>query len=134
MQDKKIIVFDGVCILCNGFVQWIIEHDRNKQFFFSTAQSNFIQNLNKKIAFPMSAMDSVIYLRNGIVHTESKAIFMILKDLGGWWKMLALFRVIPSFISNFFYRIIAKKRYALFGKKNECMIPSKDINSRFILD
>ena len=82
----------------------------------------------------MSAMDSVIYLRNGKIHTESAAILMILNDLGGWWKILAVFRIVPAFIRNLFYRFIAKKRYSIFGKKDECMIPSKEISARFILD
>ena len=134
MKNKKIVVFDGVCILCNGFVQWLIEHDRNKHFFFSTAQSEFVQRTSKEIPLPMSVMDSVIYLRNGKIHTESAAILMILFDLGGWWKILAVFRIAPAFIRNFFYRFIAKKRYSIFGKKDECMIPNKEISARFILD
>lgn len=132
MQDKKIIVFDGVCILCNSFVQFILKRDKRKQFYFTTAQSDFVKEQLKTNPMKANAMDSVLYVKNGKVFTESTAALNIFSDLGGIWKLLSIFKLIPPFIRNAVYRFIAKRRYRVFGKLDTCMMPPSEWKSRFI--
>ena len=132
MQDKKIIVFDGVCILCNSFVQFILKKDKRKQFYFTTAQSDFVKEQLKTNPMKANAMDSVLYVKNGKVFTESTAALNIFSDLGGMWKLLSIFKLIPPFIRNAVYRLIAKRRYRVFGKLDTCMMPPSEWKSRFL--
>jgi predicted DCC family thiol-disulfide oxidoreductase YuxK len=132
MQDKKIIVFDGVCILCNSFVQFILKKDKRKQFYFATAQSDFVKEQLKTNPMKANALDSVLYVKNGKVLTESTAALNIFSDLGGMWKLLSIFKLIPPFIRNAVYRFIAKRRYRVFGKLDTCMMPPSEWKSRFI--
>jgi predicted DCC family thiol-disulfide oxidoreductase YuxK len=132
MVEKKIIVFDGVCILCNSFVLFILKKDRVKQFYFTTAQSDFVKEKVKTMTFRVNPMDSVIYLKNGKVLTESSAVLGILSDLGGIWKLLSILRIIPPMIRNVAYRFCAKRRYRVFGMLKTCMLPSSEWKSRFL--
>jgi predicted DCC family thiol-disulfide oxidoreductase YuxK len=132
MEDKKIIVFDGVCILCNSFVLFILKKDRTKQFYFTTAQSDFVKEKVKTMPFKVNPIDSVIYLKNGKVLTESTAVLSILSDLGGIWKLLSIFRIIPPMIRNAAYRFCAKRRYRAFGMLETCMLPSSEWKNRFL--
>jgi predicted DCC family thiol-disulfide oxidoreductase YuxK len=131
MLDKKIIVFDGVCILCNSFVQFILKRDRSKQFYFTTAQSDFVQDQVKTMQLKVNPMDSVIYLKNGKVLTESSAVLGILSDLGGIWKLMSIFSLVPPLIRNAMYRFCARRRYRVFGMLETCMMPSPDWENRF---
>jgi predicted DCC family thiol-disulfide oxidoreductase YuxK len=133
MQDKKIIVFDGVCILCNSFVKFVLRKEKRKQFYFTTAQSEFLKEQMKTIPIKVNPMDSVIYLKNGKVLTESTAVLSILSDLGGMWKVLSILKLIPSFIRNSVYRFCARRRYQVFGMLETCMVPSNEWKSRFLL-
>jgi len=132
MDNKKIIVFDGVCILFNSFVQFILKRDRTQQFYFTTAQSDFVKEKVKTMTFKVNPMDSVIYLKNGKVLTESSAILGILSDLGGIWKLLSIFRIIPPMVRNVVYRFCAKRRYRVFGMLETCMLPSSEWKNRFL--
>jgi predicted DCC family thiol-disulfide oxidoreductase YuxK len=132
MEDKKIIVFDGICLLCNSFVQFLLKRDKSKQFYFTTAQSTFAQELNKTKPFSMSSLDSVIYLQNGRVLTESTAILSILTDLGGMWRLFVLFKLVPPFIRNAMYRFCARRRYRVFGMRESCMVPDPEWSDRFL--
>lgn len=132
MLNKKIIVFDGVCILCNSFVKFIIKKDRSKKFYFTTAQSDFVQEQVKSMQFKVNPMDSVIYLKNGEVLTESSAVLEILMDLGGIWNLMSIFRLVPTFIRNAMYRFCARRRYHVFGRRETCMVPSPDWKNRFL--
>jgi predicted DCC family thiol-disulfide oxidoreductase YuxK len=132
MQDKKIIIFDGVCILCNSFAQFILKKDQIKQFYFTTAQSDFVKEKVEIMQFKVNPMDSIIYLKNGEVHTESSAVLMIFSDLGGIWSFMRIFLLIPLFLRNGFYRVCAKRRYRVFGKLETCMIPSPEYQARFL--
>jgi predicted DCC family thiol-disulfide oxidoreductase YuxK len=132
MVNNKIIVFDGVCILCNSLVQFVLKKDKTKQFYFTTAQSEFVKEKVKTRSFNVNPMDSVLYLRNGKVLTESSAVLGILSDLGGIWKLLSIFKIIPPLIRNSVYRFCAKRRYRVFGILDSCMVPSSDWKNRFL--
>ena len=127
----KIILFDGVCNLCNGIVKFIIRFDSNAKFKFSSLQSGYAQKLLSSAA-EIKTADSVIYLRDGLIHMRSNAALYILKDLGGFWKVFTLFFILPRFIRDFLYNIIAKYRYRIFGKRESCMVPTPEIERRFL--
>jgi len=125
----KTILFDGVCNLCNGAVQFIIRRDKQAVFKFTSLQSKVGQDLRSTFA---ANVDSIVYIDENKVFLKSKAVFEIIKVLGGFWKILLLFSILPTRFTDFCYDIIAKYRYTLFGKKESCMIPTKEIKSRFL--
>lgn len=129
LSNNRIVFFDGVCNLCNSTVRFIIRHDKKNRFMFApihTYQARFGPEL------PEDIPDSVVYYRNQKFYYRSRAIIFILKDLGGLWSLGYILIIIPEFISNFFYNIIARNRYKWFGKRDKCMIPDKSIANRFI--
>lgn len=129
MNHQTIIYFDGVCGLCNGFVDFVMRRDVRNVFHFATLQGNHGQDL-KKNNFPES--DSVILFHNGVYYTESGAALMILKLLGFPWKICYVLIIIPGFVRNIVYRFIARNRYRWFGKRNECRIPTPAEKKKFL--
>ena len=127
-MKKDIIVFDGVCVVCNKFYKWILKNDRNNQFMFTNIQSKFYSD-NSYID---KSKDSIIVIRNNKILYESDAIKYIFKKTETQLLLRFILSIFPSIISNFIYRIIAKNRYNFFGKKDTCYIPSKAELKRFI--
>ncbi len=130
-QHNKIVLFDGVCNFCNSSVQFIIKHDTSNSLKFASLQSSIGQELLNKYAIPKD-VDSVIFIENNQAYTKSSAALKIANYFGGFWKLLQIFMIVPTFIRNFFYDIIAKNRYRWFGKKDSCMLPSPEIRNRFL--
>lgn len=131
-KNTQIILFDGVCNLCNGFVQFIIKRDPNAKFNFASIQSERGQSLLKKMGLPTNDFDSFVYIKGDNYFLKSSAGLNVLKDLGRLWQLFYVFIVIPKFIRDFFYSIIAKTRYKIFGKRDFCMIPTPEIKQRFL--
>ena len=129
--SDKIVLFDGVCNFCNSSVQFIIRHDKSNALKFASLQSNTGQELIAKYNIPKD-VDSVIFIDNGNAFIKSEAALRIADNFGGVWKMMRILKVIPAFIRNLFYDIIARNRYKWFGKKETCMIPSPEIRNRFM--
>jgi predicted DCC family thiol-disulfide oxidoreductase YuxK len=117
-----IILFDGVCNLCNGAVKFISKRDKNKQFSFLSLQSNKGKKFLNQYHINTLNTDSIVYIKNNIAFTKSKAILRIAKDIGGIYKLVIVFYIFPTFINDFFYDYIAKNRYKFFGKKDNCEI------------
>ncbi|SDX03040.1 Predicted thiol-disulfide oxidoreductase YuxK, DCC family [Marininema mesophilum] len=137
MQNKKdvdhpIVLFDGVCNVCNGAVQWIIRHDQQGRFHFASLQSDVAANLYGDNPSKTTSPDSIILLEDGRTYMESTAVLRICKGLDGWWKGLYIFIVVPRFIRDGVYRWFARNRYRWFGKQETCMIPTPEIRSRFV--
>jgi predicted DCC family thiol-disulfide oxidoreductase YuxK len=132
-KSSPVILFDGVCNLCNQSVQFIIRHDRRAQFHFAALQSAFgiAQLLHFGIAPGM--LNSVIVIRHGKAYQKSTAALEIAKDLSGLWPALYIFKIVPRFIRDGVYDLIAKNRYKLFGRRDECMIPTPELKSRFLI-
>ena len=131
--NKKIILFDGVCNLCDSAVQFVIKHDKNDAFRFVTIQSELGQQILKHIGISHVNIDSIILYEPGIAYYyKSSAAIQIAKNLGGIWHYGTVFRVIPTGISNKLYDYIAKNRYKWYGKKEQCMIPTKDLKVKFL--
>ena len=127
-MKKDIIVFDGLCVMCNSFFKWVLKNDKDDKYLFANIQSNFYKknmDINKSI-------DSIILIKESNVFYESEAIKYILKDLDKFFLLQLVLNVTPKFISNFFYKIIANNRYKIFGKKNKCELPNKNLLSKFL--
>lgn len=135
MKDEyqNIIMFDGVCNLCNGLVQFIIKNDSREKFKFASLQSSVASSLIDELSLDNN-LETLVYVRNGIGLVRSRAALAILVDLGGLWTCGYLFYCVPRFISDFVYRLIAKSRYRVFGKKEVCMIPTPETEHRFLVD
>lgn len=128
----SIVLFDGVCRFCNGWVQFILQHDKHDRFRFSPLQSDFAQGLLIANQLPNESMDSIMLVEGSKVHTHSSAVLQIFTQLGGGWRLLALFKLVPRWIRDIVYRFIAKRRYKLFGKYDSCMIPNAHVRSKFL--
>jgi predicted DCC family thiol-disulfide oxidoreductase YuxK len=128
---NRVVLFDGVCNFCNSSVQFIIKHDKSNSLQFTSLQSKIGQELLAKYAIPKE-VDSVIFIENNQAYLKSTAALKIANYFGGLWKLFQVFLIIPTFIRNFFYDIIAKNRYRWFGKKDACMLPSPEIRNRFL--
>ena len=131
-EDNTIILFDGVCNFCDRSVNYIIENDSEKQFKFAPLQSETAEKLIKKYGINRDTTDSVILIENKRVYSYSTAVLRVAKNLGGIRGLVYGFIVVPKFIRDFFYKLFAKYRYRLFGKKDTCMIPTPEIQERFL--
>ncbi len=132
MDKFKIILFDGVCNLCNSSVNFIIDNDHKNVFKFTSLQSEKGIELLKKYDLLDKNIDSVILVENDKAYVKSDAALKIAKTLGGKYKLFYGLIILPAFIRNFFYDIIAKNRYKWFGKKDSCRIPTLELKSKFL--
>ena len=132
MTKKPIILFDGVCNLCNNAVQFIIRHDPDEKFLFASLQSGFGQQLMKQYNLPSENFNSFILLQGNQVFNKSTGALNVAKELKGTWKLLYIFIVVPRFIRDAVYTWIANNRYRWFGKKDDCMIPTPQLKARFL--
>jgi len=127
-----VILFDGVCNLCSNVVQFVIKHDPKKQFRFTSLQSEFGQNVMKKFGLPIDQLNSFILLDNNKIYTRSTAVLRITKKLNKGWSLLYGFIIVPPFIRNAVYDYIARNRYKWYGKKEECWIPTPELQKLFL--
>jgi predicted DCC family thiol-disulfide oxidoreductase YuxK len=132
MENKAIILFDGVCNFCDRSVQFVLRRDKKAYFNFASLQSEIGQNLLEKYKIPKDKFESLVLIENDKAFLFSTGALRIARKLNGAWPLLYGFIIIPPFIRNFFYKLIANNRYRLFGKKEECMIPSPEWRSRFL--
>lgn len=131
--NKKIILFDGVCNLCDSAVQFVIQHDKKDVFRFVAIQSELGEQILKHIGINPMNIDSVILYEPGIAYYyKSDAALQIAKNLGGFFHFGTFFRIIPTGISNKLYDYIAKNRYKWYGKKETCLIPTLELKSKFL--
>lgn len=131
--DKKIILFDGVCNLCNSAVQFVIKHDSKDIFRFVALQSELGEKILKHIGVNPANIDSIILYEPGkAYYYKSQAAIQISKNLDGFWHFGTIFRIIPTGISNHIYDYIAKNRYKWYGKKESCMMPTFELKSKFL--
>ncbi len=132
MPDTPIILFDGICNLCNAAVQFVIKRDPAAVFSFASLQSEVGQQLLKKFDLPVSELNSFVLIQHDQSYTRSTAALKVAKQLKGPTKLLYGFIIVPAFIRNFVYKIIAANRYRWFGKRDSCMLPSVDLKERFL--
>ncbi len=132
-QDKKIILFDGVCNLCDASVQYVIKHDKRDVFRFVALQSALGGKIVAYLGIDRSQTDSIILYEPGIAYyIKAQAISRIAKILGGLPSLLAVFNILPKSILNWGYDFVARNRYKWYGKKENCMLPTVEIKAKFL--
>jgi len=132
-DNKKIILFDGVCNLCNNAINFIIEHDKKDVFRFASLQSDLGKKMVSERGIDPEILDSIILIEPGVVYYEkSTAALKIVKELSGGYSMMKHFLYLPDFIRDGVYNLIASNRYSWFGKKESCMIPTPELKAKFL--
>lgn len=132
-QQKKIVLFDGVCNLCNGFVQYIIKRDKQDEFRFASLQSETGKQLLLKRHIDASKIDSVVLIEPGVAYyIKSDAALQIGAHINGYRNISRILYLIPNSLRNIVYDLIARYRYAWFGKKEVCMIPTPELKAKFL--
>ena len=129
---NNIILFDGVCNFCDSSVNFIIDRDKKNVFKFAALQSEKGQEILDYFKLPKDDFDSFVFIENDKVFKKSSAALWIAYKLGGVWKIFYPFIIIPKFIRDFLYNLIAKNRYKLFGKKDACRIPTPELKQKFL--
>ncbi|WP_394971840.1 thiol-disulfide oxidoreductase DCC family protein [uncultured Croceitalea sp.] len=132
-NNKKIILFDGVCNLCNGVVQFVIKHDKQDNFRFAPLQSKIGRQLTSERGIDITNIDSIILIEPGIAYyTKSDAALGIGKDLKGYRTLSSILYILPKGLRNLIYDFIARNRYKWYGKKDACMIPTPELQAKFL--
>ena len=130
--SNHIILFDGICNLCNSAVQFVIRNDKKKRFKFASLQSEAGKSLLLKGNLDPEKTDSFVLISENYYYTRSTAALKVLNLIGGRWSLLYSFILVPQSIRDFVYNLIAKNRYRWFGKKDNCMIPTASLKERFL--
>ncbi|MFY0687100.1 MAG: DUF393 domain-containing protein [Cyclobacteriaceae bacterium] len=131
-STDEVILFDGVCNLCNASVNFIIDRDPDSRFSFASLQSEKAVELLRKSTVNPKALDGIILIKKEKIFQNSSAVLLIAKGLSGLWPMMYLFIIVPSFIRDGVYKLIARNRYRWFGKSDQCRMPTSDLQARFI--
>jgi len=131
-EGGPILLFDGVCNLCNASVQWVIQHDPKGIFRFASLQSEIGKRLLEQYGLPLDAVNTVVLVEGGIAHTCSDVPLRIFEILGGRWAWLGILRWVPCGLRNAIYDWVARHRYRWFGKKSVCMLPTPELKARFL--
>ena len=130
-QDKKIILFDGVCNLCDSSVQYVIKHDKKDVFRFVSLQSELGQKILKHIGINPIHKDSIVLYEPGIsYYYKSTAALHIAKGLSGIFTIATIFSILPTGLRDFIYDYVARNRYKWYGKKEACMIPTPELKGK----
>lgn len=132
LGETNILLFDGVCNLCNAVVRFTIKRDPVGKFKFAALQSEPGNKLIRKYGIEGHDIDSVVLICGDKFYIKSSAALYVMKELGGIWKLMYVFVYIPRPIRDFIYDLIAKTRYKVFGKRDTCMVPGIDIKDRFL--
>ncbi len=132
MEKGAVILFDGVCNLCNSAVQFVIKHDKKNYFKFASLQSEAGQQLLGKYQLKEAKLNSFVFIENGAAYTRSTAALKVSKHLNGAVKLLYGFIIVPAFIRDAVYTFISNNRYSWFGQRKECMIPTPALKEKFI--
>ena len=132
-MTRTLVLFDGVCVLCNGFVDFLLPRDPNGELTFGALQSEAGKQALRDAGLPDAMPETVIVIDDGRVYQESTAVLRVFRRLGWPWRALAWLRVVPRPLRDVVYRFIAKRRYRLTGRRDSCRIPSPTERARFLL-
>jgi len=131
MNNPHIVVFDGVCNFCNGAVNFIIKRDPQGVFVFTPMQSDLAKALIKKHGIDANT-DTFMLIKHDQCYVFSTAALEITKELTGAWYLFNAFKVVPAVFRDLVYKAFARHRYSLFGRQTACIVPTKELRSRFI--
>ena len=129
---EPILLFDGVCGLCDRFVQFILRHDSTGKIRFAALQSETGQDLLRRFALPEKDLSFVVLIEGDKSYVRSSAALRSMQYLDGRWKYLSFLRVIPMALSDAAYDFVARRRYSWFGKYDQCIVPSAETKKRFL--
>ena len=131
-DDKALVVFDGVCVLCSGFARFILRRDRAFAFRMTTAQSPLGQALYRHYGLDTDEIETNLVIADGRAYAKLDSVAVAGARLGGAWRTLALLRLLPRPLADWLYDRVARNRYALFGRTDSCMIPPPEWRERFL--
>lgn len=131
--DFHLVLYDGICNLCDGSVRWIIRHDKYDHFRFVSLQSEMGKTVLTKLNLPEKESNSVVYITRKGIFTRSSAVLQILHDVGNGWQLFDVFRIVPRLLREPVYDFIANTRYRIFGRKEYCEVHENLNHSRFVL-
>lgn len=131
-HSKKLILFDGVCNFCNFWVNYIIDKDDKDLFRFASLQSEFGQSILSKLNLSTKDFDTFVLIESQKYFIRSTAALKVVKDISGWIKILYPFIILPEFIRDSVYNLIAKNRFKIFGKSELCRVPTSDEKVKFL--
>ena len=135
LMDSKaypVLLFDGVCTLCDASVQFIIDHDSESQFRFASLQSDVGKRLAAEYGVDAEALDTLVLIDDGCAFVRSEAVLRVASRLGRPWSWSGAFRVVPRPLRDGAYRVVARNRVRLFGQRDACRIPTPDLRARFL--
>ncbi len=135
LKNKQLILFDGVCNLCNSSVLYVIKRDYENKFLFAPLQSNIAKSITTEYKIDTNKVDSILLYnpKKQKVYSKSTAALQVAKQLNFPTKLMAIFLVIPAFVRNWVYDYVAKNRYKWYGKKETCMIPTPELKAKFLM-
>ncbi|APY07056.1 thiol-disulfide oxidoreductase [Winogradskyella sp. J14-2] len=134
-KNKQLILFDGVCNLCNSSVLYVIKRDTKNKFLFAPLQSDIGKSITSQFKIDTNKVDSILLynpLEQKVYHKSTAALY-VAKQLNFPTKLMAIFFLIPAFIRNWVYDFVAKNRYKWYGKKDACMIPTPELKAKFLM-
>ena len=129
---NHLVLFDGVCVFCNSSVDFILQKEKDDTLMFTPLQSKLGIEILKQYDYPVDYQDSILFLVDGKLLNKSSAALMIAGYLKSPYSWLRFFKIVPGFIRNAVYSLIAKNRYRIFGKFDACMVPSPQLRRRFL--
>ena len=132
LTQHSVILFDGVCNLCNSTIQFIIKKDTKHRFKFASLQSDAAREILLQYSMKNVELKSIVFITNNRIYLKSSAVLRILWELGGFYKLLNFFLLVPKPLRDLSYDYIAKNRYRWFGKKDQCIIPTPELKNRFL--
>jgi len=121
---EYIVFFDGICSLCNGFIDFLIKRDKHNRLQYASLQGETAQS--KLPTEMVERLKTIVYYEDGRLFTESDAAIQIMIRLGGFWKIAYILKIFPALLRNWFYRLIARNRYKWFGKRDSCRMPTPE--------
>jgi predicted DCC family thiol-disulfide oxidoreductase YuxK len=132
LKDKQIVLFDGICNLCAGTVQFLLKRNSKENLLFASLQGEYGQKILQHYHLSLENFTSFIFLDKGELYKKSDAALTIVKYLDSFWPLLKYLKIFPLFIRNGVYDLVAQNRYRWFGQKSECWLPSPALKRRFL--
>ena len=130
--NRSLLLFDGVCNLCNNAVHFIIDRDSQQRFVFASLQSKLGRQMAQKYQLPETDFKSIVLVKENMVFVKSAAVLEVVRELSGNWNLLYVFKIVPEFLRNWIYEIISANRYKWFGRQDQCSTFSADMKNRFV--
>lgn len=131
-SDRAILLFDGVCNLCNGFVQFVLRRDHAGRVAFASLQSPLGQRVLSELALPTEQLGTVLFIEDGKVYERSDVALQLAPYLGTGWGLMRVFKKLPVGLRDGIYNWVARNRYRWFGKEEACMLPRPEWQGRFL--